>query len=99
MELCPVSLGSSAPVCSNISAVFVREDNMRQRQDDGGGRMKLLQQAAALGIVLIAAFAGATPPASAQSAEDFYRGKQITLVIGLGAGETYDLYARLLARH
>jgi len=38
-----------------------------------------------------------TWPATAQ--EDFYKGKQITLVIGLGAGETYDLYARLLARH
>jgi tripartite-type tricarboxylate transporter receptor subunit TctC len=39
------------------------------------------------------------PPAAAQDAAEFYRGKQITLLIGLGAGETYDLYARLLARH
>jgi len=30
---------------------------------------------------------------------DFYKGKQIRLIIGSGAGETYDLYARLLARH
>jgi hypothetical protein len=45
------------------------------------------------------AFAGVLQPAAAQSAEEFYRGKQITLIIGLGAGETYDLYARLLARH
>jgi tripartite-type tricarboxylate transporter receptor subunit TctC len=57
----------------------------------------LFRQAAALGITLSAAFAAALQPAAAQ--EDFYRGKQITLIIGLGAGETYDLYARLLARH
>jgi tripartite-type tricarboxylate transporter receptor subunit TctC len=30
---------------------------------------------------------------------DFYKGKQIRMVIGLGAGEAYDVYARLLARH
>jgi tripartite-type tricarboxylate transporter receptor subunit TctC len=46
---------------------------------------------------IIALFCCGMQPASAQ--EDFYRGKQITLIIGLGAGETYDLYARLLARH
>jgi tripartite-type tricarboxylate transporter receptor subunit TctC len=56
--------------------------------------MKLLRPAAALAL-----FFCAVQPAAAQSAEDFYRGKQITLVIGLGAGETYDIYARLLARH
>jgi tripartite-type tricarboxylate transporter receptor subunit TctC len=54
--------------------------------------MKLLRHAAALAALL-----GAPQPAVAE--EDFYRGKQITLIIGLGAGETYDLYARLLARH
>jgi tripartite-type tricarboxylate transporter receptor subunit TctC len=53
---------------------------------------KLLRHAAAL-----AALVCALQPAAAQ--EDFYRGKQITLIIGLGAGETYDLYARLLGRH
>src|SRR5438874_493192 len=38
-------------------------------------------------------------PARADAIEDFYRGRQLTLVIGFGPGETYDLYARLLARH
>ena len=33
------------------------------------------------------------------SVADFYKGKQIRLIIGVGPGETYDLYARLLARH
>jgi tripartite-type tricarboxylate transporter receptor subunit TctC len=34
-----------------------------------------------------------------QSVEDFYRGKKIDLIIGYSSGGTYDLYARLVARH
>ena len=34
-----------------------------------------------------------------QSVEDFYRGKKIDLIIGYSPGGTYDLYARLVARH
>ena len=57
--------------------------------------MPILRLAAAALAILVCA----VRPAGAQEGADFYRGKQITLVIGLGAGETYDLYARLLARH
>ena len=32
-------------------------------------------------------------------AEDFYRGKQIRLVVGTGAGQDYDIWARLIGRH
>jgi tripartite-type tricarboxylate transporter receptor subunit TctC len=38
-------------------------------------------------------------PAAAQSVADFYRGRNVTLVIGFSVGGGYDLYARLLARH
>src|SRR5258708_22076497 len=38
-------------------------------------------------------------PAGAQGIADFYRGRNVTLVIGFSAGGGYDLYARLLARH
>ena len=38
-------------------------------------------------------------PASAQSVEAFYRGRQINLLIGGGAGGGYDAYYRALARH
>src|SRR5687767_7496144 len=38
-------------------------------------------------------------PAYAQSVEEFYRGKSITLAIGFTPGGGYDLYARHLARH
>jgi tripartite-type tricarboxylate transporter receptor subunit TctC len=41
----------------------------------------------------------ATLPARAQSVEEFYKGKSITLAIGFSAGGGYDLYARHLARH
>ena len=41
----------------------------------------------------------ATSLASAQSVEDFYRGKTVTILIGHPAGGSYDLYARLAAAH
>ena len=36
---------------------------------------------------------------SQQAVEDFYRGKKIDMIIGYSPGGTYDLYARLVARH
>jgi len=38
-------------------------------------------------------------PARAQSVAEFYRGKQVQMLIGYSAGAGYDLYARVLARH
>lgn len=38
-------------------------------------------------------------PATAQSVEDFYRGKTITALVGSGAGGGYDVNTRLLARN
>src|SRR5437868_5612357 len=35
----------------------------------------------------------------ADQVEDFYRGRQVRLVIGSNTGGTYDLYGRLLAAH
>jgi tripartite-type tricarboxylate transporter receptor subunit TctC len=54
-------------------------------------------------VALIFAWAGiaAFPqsPARAQSVEDFYKGRQINMLIGGGAGGGYDVYFRALARH
>lgn len=52
-------------------------------------------------IFLFLALAATWPgPALAQqSVEQFYRGKKIDLIIGYSPGGTYDLYARLVARH
>jgi hypothetical protein len=46
---------------------------------------------AAIGLVPLAA--------SADSVADFYKDKKITLMIGFGAGEAYDAYARTLAHY
>jgi tripartite-type tricarboxylate transporter receptor subunit TctC len=48
-----------------------------------------------LGIIALAMPAGA----EAQSVADFYKGKNVTVIVGYTAGGGYDLYARALARH
>jgi tripartite-type tricarboxylate transporter receptor subunit TctC len=39
------------------------------------------------------------PQAGAQSVEEFYKGKSLTLVVGNGPGGGFDVFGRLLARH
>lgn len=51
------------------------------------------------GAVLAWSSTAGAQTAAMDSVAGFYKGKQIRLVIGLGAGEAYDVYARLLARH
>ena len=54
------------------------------------------------GLLLAAAiclFGGALSSASAQSVENFYRGKQLTLLVGSSPGGGYDAVARLVARN
>jgi len=41
----------------------------------------------------------AVVPAQAQSVEQFYSGKSITMTIGFQAGGGYDIYGRLVAKH
>jgi tripartite-type tricarboxylate transporter receptor subunit TctC len=48
--------------------------------------------------ILFSAAAIASPVQS-QTLEQFYKGKNINLIIGYSAGGGYDTYARLLARH
>jgi tripartite-type tricarboxylate transporter receptor subunit TctC len=49
--------------------------------------------------LFLAAIAIAAGPVRADSVADFYRGKQITLVIGTSPGNDYDFRGRLIARH
>jgi tripartite-type tricarboxylate transporter receptor subunit TctC len=49
--------------------------------------------------VLLLALACLPAQAHAQSVEDFYKGKTISLAIGFDAGGGYDIYGRLLSRH
>lgn len=48
-------------------------------------------------IALMAFAAVASVPARAETAEDFFKSKQINLIIGYNPGGTYDIYARLAA--
>ena len=52
------------------------------------------------GVALcMALFALAAPPANAQTEADFFKGKTVRVIVGFGAGNEYDLGARLLTRH
>jgi tripartite-type tricarboxylate transporter receptor subunit TctC len=50
-------------------------------------------------IGIAALVVAATTPAPADPVEDFYRGKQVRIVTGAVAGDGYDLWSRMLARH
>src|SRR5215472_17564469 len=41
----------------------------------------------------------ATPALAQNPVADFYKGKQVNIIIGSSAGGGYDTYARLLGRH
>src|SRR3954469_14402987 len=49
--------------------------------------------------ILLAVIALLTTQARAESLDEFYRGKRLTLTVGYGPGGGYDVFARLLARH
>src|SRR5437899_6683279 len=51
-------------------------------------------------VVAVAAvlMSGATI-ACAQTPEQFYKGRQLTMIVYSGSGSAYDVYARLLVRH
>jgi len=56
--------------------------------------MRVISSAAA--VVLLA---GLNSPASAQTPEQFYAGKNIDFVIGYPTGGANDVWARVIARH
>jgi tripartite-type tricarboxylate transporter receptor subunit TctC len=47
----------------------------------------------------VATFAFAAPAAIAQGSAEFYKGRQISLLVGFGPGGEDDLWARLVSRH
>ena len=49
-------------------------------------------------VAALAAMAAA-PQARADAVADFYKGKQLTIQVGFGAGGGYDTTARIFARH
>jgi tripartite-type tricarboxylate transporter receptor subunit TctC len=65
-------------------------------EEGGGGQLRGLSYALVAALLTLGA---SLRPAAAQSVEEFYRGKNVTIAIGFSVGGGYDLYARLLARH
>jgi tripartite-type tricarboxylate transporter receptor subunit TctC len=51
---------------------------------------------AALAVAVVFA---ASPAPAQQSVADFYKGKNVSLLLGTGPGGSYDLYARIFAEH
>ena len=51
------------------------------------------------GVTALAALVLATTPALADSVEDFYQGRTISLIIASGEGGGYDISGRLVADH
>ena len=52
-----------------------------------------------LGVLACSLLSGAAAVAQSESVEAFYKGKNITLVIGTGPGGAYDIHGRLISRH
>jgi tripartite-type tricarboxylate transporter receptor subunit TctC len=50
-------------------------------------------------LVATAALLAIVPQAPAESPEDFYRGKQVRIIVSFDTGTDYDQWARLIARH
>jgi tripartite-type tricarboxylate transporter receptor subunit TctC len=60
----------------------------------------MTSQASRAAIAAAALIAFAAPAARAADAvADFYKGKQVHVIVGFAAGGGYDLYARLISRH
>src|SRR5258708_16626375 len=49
-------------------------------------------------LIALGAVAGLCVPAHSQDVAEFYRGKTIRIVVGIGVGSGYDINARLIAR-
>ncbi len=55
----------------------------------------LVRRVSAAALFLVAS--GAI--AAAQTPEEFYKGRQLTMIVYSPAGSAYDIYARVLTRH
>jgi hypothetical protein len=64
-----------------------------------GCNMRIKMCAAVVVVMGTTVGVGLSSSVAAETVEDFYRGKRITLIDGYEAGSPFDVYARLLARH
>lgn len=61
--------------------------------------MLLCARASAVAAFVAVAALTSAPVAAQQSVADFYKGKNVILLLGTGPGGSYDLYARIFADH
>jgi tripartite-type tricarboxylate transporter receptor subunit TctC len=59
----------------------------------------MLARRVMMSTLAVLALAGAAASARADAVAEFYRPRQVNLIVGYGPGGGYDVYARLLARH
>jgi tripartite-type tricarboxylate transporter receptor subunit TctC len=59
----------------------------------------VFRNALSLALVVLFFFAAAAPARAADDVASFYEGKQIRFIIGTAPGGTYDVLARIVARH
>ena len=52
-----------------------------------------------IGVLALALVGSATRAARADPVADFYRGKDVRLIISASVGGGYDVYARAVAKH
>lgn len=92
---------ASRPPCACRLHDFVGKIDEASRRAGADGRPRRARfRSAALGLALAApAIAMVASVVTAESAEQFYRGKTITLQIGYASGGGYDVYARQFAKH
>jgi tripartite-type tricarboxylate transporter receptor subunit TctC len=67
--------------------------------DESPSPMPISRQIIIITLLAGVALAVNVAVASAQSVEEFYRGKTVNMIIGYSVGGGYDLYGRLVARH
>jgi tripartite-type tricarboxylate transporter receptor subunit TctC len=63
------------------------------------GAFKLIATCASRGAVVSCALLSLSKQGLAQTAEEFYRNRSITMLVASGVGGGYDTYARTFARH
>src|SRR5947209_5397756 len=95
-------LGSCPDRCVSALSVDGRVSASQQLRPGGQGRIPQevgLLMHRTLWLALWALTCCLELCASGAKAEDFYRGKTITLLVGNTAGGGYDFYARMLVRY
>src|SRR4051794_21866381 len=71
-------------------------DGRRRTNARGGYQVRITGAVLAAAFCFLAIFVGV---AQAQSAEEFYKGKIIKVIVGVPPGGVYDISARLMARY